>query len=72
VGDFVGLANNIDFWGNKHIEKAYLIGLLIGDGTYTKGNSCRIISADKDTWDYIEKNNLGVINHCDDSRPDKY
>lgn len=72
VGDFIGVATNIDYWGNITLDKAYLIGLLIGDGTYTKGNSCKLISADKSTWDYIESNNLGVINHCDDSRPDKY
>lgn len=72
VGDFVGLANNIDYWGDKEVPKAYLIGMLIGDGSYTKESSCRIISADPETWDYLEKNNLGVINHCDDSRPEKY
>lgn len=72
VGDFVGVANNIDYWGNITLDKAYLIGLLIGDGTYTKGNSCRLISADRSTWDYIESNGLGVVNHCDDTRSDKY
>ena len=72
VGDFVGVANNIDYWGNITLDKAYLIGLLIGDGTYTKGNSCRLFSADRSTWDYIESNGLGVINHCDDTRSDKY
>lgn len=72
VGNFVGLANNIDYWGQNSISNAYLIGLLIGDGTYSKGNSCRIISADPDTWEYLEKNNLGVLNYCDDSRPEKY
>lgn len=72
VGNYVALANNIDYWGDQILDKAYLIGLLIGDGTYTKGNSCRLISADSDTWNYIESNNLGVINHCDDSRPSKY
>lgn len=72
VGDFIGVANNIDYWGDIQVPKAYLIGLLIGDGTYTKGSSCRLISADPDTWNYIESNNLGVINHCDDSRADKY
>lgn len=72
VGDFVGVANNIDYWGSITLDKAYLIGLLIGDGTYTKGNSCRLISADRSTWDYIESNGLGVINHCDDTRSDKY
>ena len=72
VGDYVGIANNIDYWGSETLEFGYLVGLLIGDGSYGKGESCRIISADKETWDYLESNNLGVINHCDDSRPEKY
>lgn len=72
IGDFVGLANDIDYWGNQNIPKAYLIGMLIGDGSYTKGSSCRIISSDPETWAYLEDNNLGVINHCDNSRPEKY
>lgn len=72
VGDFVGLANNIDYWGTNDEELAYLIGLLIGDGSYSKDSSCRLISADPDTWTYIESNNLGVLNHCDDSKPEKY
>ena len=72
TGDFVGLANDIDYWGDNHLDNAYLVGLLIGDGSYGKGASCRIISADQDTWKYLEDNNLGIINHCDDSRPEKY
>lgn len=72
VGDFVGLANNIDYWGDTSIPNAYVVGLLIGDGSYGKGASCRLISADPDTWKYLENNNLGVLNHCDDSRPEKY
>ena len=72
TGDFVGLANDIDYWGDNHLDNAYLVGLLIGDGSYEKGASCRIISADQDTWKYLEDNNLGIINHCDDSRPEKY
>ena len=72
VGDFVGLANNIDYWGDTSIPNAYVVGLLIGDGSYGKGASCRLISADPDTWKYLENNNLGVLNLCDDSRPEKY
>ena len=60
TGDFVGLANNIDYWGDNHLDNAYLVGLLIGDGSYGKGASCRIISADQDTWKYLEDNNLGI------------
>ena len=72
VGNWVGKANNIDFWGDIELPQAYLVGMLIGDGTYGKGSSCRIFSADPDTWKYIEENNLGVINHCGDNRPEKY
>lgn len=72
VDNWVGKANNIDFWGDIELPQAYLVGILIGDGTYGKGSSCRIFSADPDTWKYIEENNLGVINHCDDNRPEKY
>ena len=72
VGDFVGLANNIDYWGDTNVPNAYIVGLLIGDGSYGKGASCRLISADPDTWRFLENNNLGVLNHCDDSRPEKY
>ena len=72
VDNWVGKANNIDFWGDIELPQAYLVGILIGDGTYGKGSSCRIFSADPDTWKYIEENNLGVINHCNDNRPEKY
>lgn len=72
VGDFVGLANNIDYWGTEILPHAYLVGLLIGNGSYTKGSSCRIISENPETWKFLEDNNLGIINHCDDNRPDKY
>lgn len=72
VGNFVGLANDVNYWGNLKLNNAYLVGLLIGDGSYSNSSSCRIISADKDTWDYLENNNLGIINHCDDKRQEKY
>lgn len=61
VGDFVGVANSIDYWGQDNLDNAYLVGLLIGDGSYTKGNSCILGSSDKDTWDYLESSNLGVL-----------
>lgn len=61
IGDFVGVANNIDYWGNDNLDNAYLVGLLIGDGTYTKGSSCILGSADQDIWNYIENNQLGIL-----------
>ena len=72
IGDFVGLANNIDYWGTEEMPNAYLVGMLIGDGTYTYENSCRLCSVDPSTWKYIEENNLGVINNCSGIDPNKY
>ena len=72
VGDFVGLANNIDYWGTEEMPEAYLVGMLIGDGTYTYENCCRLCSVDPSTWKYIEENNLGVINNCSGTDPNKY
>ena len=72
IGDFVGLANNIDYWGTVEMPNAYLVGMLIGDGTYTYENSCRLCSVDPSTWKYIEENNLGVINNCSGTDPNKY
>lgn len=72
VGDFVGLANNIDYWGTEEMPNAYLVGMLIGDGTYTYESSCRLCSVDPSTWKYIENNNLGVINNCSGNDPNKY
>ena len=72
VGDFVGLANNIDYWGTEEMPNAYLVGMLIGDGTYTYESSCRLCSVDPSTWKYIEENNLGVINNCSGTDHNKY
>ena len=61
VGDFVAEIGQIPFFGNKHIKLAYLIGLLIGDGTYGKKRSPRLFTGDSNTWKYIEDNNLGKL-----------
>lgn len=61
VGNWVGLANNIDYWGDKEMPNAYLVGMLIGDGTYTYESSCKLWTADPSTWKYLEENNLAVL-----------
>ncbi len=61
VGDKVAEIGSIPFFGNKHIKDAYLIGLLIGDGTYGKGKSPRLFTADQDTWKFIEKETSGKL-----------
>lgn len=71
VGDFVGVVNNIDIWGSEEMWNPYLIGLLIGDGTYGKDHGVRMYSADSDTWNYIEKYQLGGQINFDDSNYSK-
>ena len=60
IGDNVGIVNEIPIWGNSQMWNPYLVGMLIGDGTYGKDHGVRLFSADSDTWKYIEENNLGV------------
>lgn len=59
-GDKVGVINEIPIWGKEEMQNPYLVGLLIGDGTYGYDKTTRLFSGDKNTWDYIENNNLGV------------
>lgn len=61
VGDFVAEAGEIPFFGNHHEKLAYLIGLLIGDGTYGKGKPPRLFTGDPCTWKWLEDSNLGQI-----------
>lgn len=71
IGDFVGVVNNVDIWGSEEMWNPYLIGLLIGDGTYGKDHGVRMYSADSDTWNYIEKYQLGGQINFDDSNYSK-
>ena len=61
VGNWIGLANNIDYWGTEEMPNAYLVGMLIGDGTYTYESSCKLWTADPSTWKYLEENNLAIL-----------
>ena len=55
VGDNVGIINEIPIWGEEEMWNPYLVGMLIGDGTYGKDHGVRLYSGDPDTWSYIEK-----------------
>lgn len=61
VGDHVAEIGSIPLFGDHHAKLAYLIGMLIGDGTYGKGKTPRLFTGDPDTWVYLEKNRLGVL-----------
>lgn len=61
VGDHVAEIGSIPLFGDHHVKLAYLLGLLIGDGTYGKGKAPRLFTGDPDTWVYLEKNRLGAL-----------
>lgn len=60
VGEYVAEVGKLDVFGPKYVEDAYLIGMLIGDGTYGNGKGVRLFTGDPCTWKYIEKNGLGL------------
>lgn len=61
VGDYVTEIGSIPLFGNNHVKLAYLIGMLIGDGSYGNRKVPRLYTGDKCTWDYLENNNLGEL-----------
>lgn len=61
VGDYVAEIGSVPLFGNHRVKLAYLIGMLIGDGTYGKGKAPRLFTGDPDTWAYLEKNRLGEL-----------
>lgn len=68
IGDNVGIVNEIPIWGEQEMWNPYLVGMLIGDGTYGKDHGVRLYSGDPDTWNYIEKYQLGGRINFDDSQ----
>ena len=71
IGDNIGIANEIPIWGSVEMWNPYLIGMLIGDGTYGKDHGVRLFSGDPDTWDYLENTGLGVRVSFNDSKYNK-
>ena len=68
IGDNVGIVNEIPIWGEQEMWNPYLVGMLIGDGTYGKDHGVRLYSGNPDTWNYIEKYQLGGRINFDDSQ----
>ena len=68
IGDNVGIVNEIPIWGEQEMWNPYLVGMLIGDGTYGKDHGVHLYSGDPDTWNYIEKYQLGGRINFDDSQ----
>ena len=51
-GDHVLIANSIPYFGRKRMIDARLIGMLIGDGSYSQG-MCRYVTADDELFNYV-------------------
>lgn len=55
VGDKLLTPTSFDFFGNKNIKDARLLGLLIGDGNYTKNQIPQLAVGDIEIGNYIKK-----------------
>ena len=49
IGDKVAIINDIPIWGAVKMDNPYLIGMLIGDGSYGRGKGVHLYSCDPDT-----------------------
>ena len=54
-GYYIAHIDQIDVWGKSNLKDAYLIGALIGDGSYGLDKTPVLSNCDKDLLDYIEK-----------------
>lgn len=64
VGELLATIEEVNIWGNKKMFDPKLIGWLVGDGTYGKGQNATLCNADKDIWDYIEEW-YEVVDQCE-------
>lgn len=55
-GDLVAIPQNTSAFSNETIFDPYLIGLLIGDGSYVKGSNPILFNCDQEVLDYVANN----------------
>ena len=56
IGYQVAIPRELPFFGNIHNKDARLLGMLIGDGSYSFKGTVWYCSEDKELWDYIKTN----------------
>lgn len=56
VGYQVGVPKSLPYFGENHNKDARLLGMLIGDGSYSCAGTVWYGSEDKELWDYIKEN----------------
>lgn len=55
-GDLVAIPQNTSIFSNETMFDPYLIGLLIGDGSYVKGSNPILFNCDQEVLDYVANN----------------
>lgn len=55
-GDLVAIPQNTSVFSNETIFDPYLIGLLIGDGSYVKGSNPILFNCDQEVLNYVANN----------------
>lgn len=54
VGTQIAIIDKVDLFGNEYMINPRLVGMLIGDGNYTKDTTVSFSNADKELWSFIE------------------
>lgn len=54
VGTQIAIIDKVDLFGNESMINPRLVGMLIGDGNYTKDTTVSFSNADKELWSFIE------------------
>nr|DAE29032.1 MAG TPA: hypothetical protein [virus sp. ctPYc18] len=52
--DYVAYCDVIDIWGKESLQDAYLVGILIGDGSYGFDKTPVLSNCDEDVLSYVE------------------
>ncbi len=61
VGDSLLLATNINVFGNKKLKDAYLIGMMLGDGSYGKNSKPTLSITTEEVYKWISSNyDIGI------------
>ena len=64
INNAVAICDKIDIWGNKTLFDPYLVGLLIGDGSYGFNKTPRLSNCDDIINEYLDKNYDTSIEKC--------
>lgn len=60
-GKRICISDGMDIWGNKHMFDPYLVGILIGDGSYGFDKTPIVSTSDNEVYDYIHDRYKCVI-----------